>query len=139
MGGCGMARPGIHPQFRKKGIEAGRKTTGPMKKLLTIALMALTIALAAGEAAAQVRIRPVIVIGAGRVLPAPRARIRPAVPKGIIIAPSVAMRTAMLAVPNSKPIAVRLRGRVYIVKLKQGGTIRQVAVHAVTGAVVRVN
>ena len=89
---------------------------------------------------AQVRIQPNVSQN-GMV---PRLKIRPRVqkvrpvnPKLILIPPSVALKSAMVTVPNAKPLGVKLKGPLYIVKLKQGGTITQLGVHSVTGAVIR--
>ncbi len=109
-----------------------------MRKVLAIAFLALLTAFGTQEAMAQVRIQP-NVLQNGMV---PRLKIRPRVqkvrpvnPKLILIPPSVALKRAMGAIPNAKAIGVKLKGPLYIVKLKQGGTITQVGVHAATGVI----
>ena len=50
--------------------------------------------------------------------------------------PSDAVKRAMQAKPGAKPLGVKLEGGIYIVRLKQDGTIVQVGVDPVTGDVV---
>ena len=49
--------------------------------------------------------------------------------------PSAAVKRAMQAEPGAKPLGVKLRNGIYIVRLKQDGTIVQVGVDPVTGDV----
>ena len=98
-----------------------------MRKFCAIAIIALTAVLGAEHAAAQVR-GPAYAPRAGTSTP------RPMVPK-LIIPPSAAVRAALTALPKAKPLGVRAKGSVYIVKLKQGGRIIQLNVNAATGAV----
>ena len=92
-----------------------------MSKALTIAA-ALAAALMTGPAAAELSSASpegfVVAQSQGEVLP-----------------PSAAVRLAMDAVPGATPLGVKLRGGVYVVRLKQDGSIVQVAVDAVTGEV----
>lgn len=104
-----------------------------MRKLLTIAVVALMASLGAGLADAQVRVKPGV---NPNVMVAPRAqRVKPVVPKNVIIPPSAALRRAMSAAPGAKPLGVKLRNQTYIVRLKSGNTIKQLSVNSVTGAV----
>ena len=116
-----------------------------MQKFLAIALVVLTAVAGIGAASAQVRVQGYQTQGpAQRLLPrgqgqAPRLqpRVKQVRPNLILIPPSAAVRSALGAVPNAKPLGVRTRGPLYIVKLKQGGTIVQVGVNRTTGAVTR--
>ncbi|WP_373503885.1 hypothetical protein [Aestuariivirga sp.] len=108
-----------------------------MRKFLTIAVVALTAALGAGLADAQVRVKPmnpnVMVPKAQK---APRVQqVKPVKPNVVLLPPSAALKRAMGTVPNAKPLGVKLRGQTYVVRLKQGGTIKQLSVNSVTGAV----
>ena len=49
--------------------------------------------------------------------------------------PSQAVKLAVAAVPGSQPLGVKRKGQVYVVRLKQGGTVVQVIVDAATGEV----
>jgi hypothetical protein len=49
--------------------------------------------------------------------------------------PSAAVKRAMQANPGAKPLGVKLQGGIYVVRLKQDGTIVQVGVDPVTGDV----
>ncbi len=49
--------------------------------------------------------------------------------------PSTAVKLALQAVPGAEPLNVKLVGDSYVVRLKQDGTVVQVLVDAVTGAV----
>ena len=49
--------------------------------------------------------------------------------------PSAAVKLAMQANPGAKPLGVKLRGGIYVVKLKQDGTIIQVGVDPQSGDV----
>jgi hypothetical protein len=120
-----------------------------MRKFLTIALVALSTAFGAGMAEAQVRPRPYLVPGvSGQKLQlAPRARTAPRVqgaprvkqvrPKVNMLPPSAALKRALGVTPNAKALGVTLDGPLYIVKLRQGGTITKLGVNSVTGAVTR--
>ena len=105
-----------------------------MQKFLAIALVVLLVALDMGTASAQVRVQ-------GYQNPGAIQRIKPRLkqiqPRVIIIPPSRAVQIAAGALGNAKPLGVTLKGRRYIVKLKQGGTIVQMGVNARTGAVTR--
>ena len=105
-----------------------------MKKFFAIAIIALTAILGSGLSEAQVRINPVnpnVILP--RVLKGPR--IQPVVPRINMLPPSAALKRAMAMNPGAKPLGVKLRGQTYIVRLKQGGTITQLGVNPVTGAV----
>jgi hypothetical protein len=110
-----------------------------MRKLLTIAVVALSAALgAAGSGDAQVRIKPY----AGQTLKAPpikTPRVQPVKPRLNVLPPSAAVMRALRAVPQAKPLGVKLRNQTYIVRLKSGGTITQVGVDSVTGAVTSID
>lgn len=99
-----------------------------MRKFIAITLVALTTAFAAQTAIGQVR--------APTYAPTAKApRVQPKIP---LIPPSAALRAAMRAIPNAKPLgAPRVRGGMYVVKLKQGGRIIKLNVNAATGAVAR--
>lgn len=49
--------------------------------------------------------------------------------------PSAAVKRAMQAAPGAKPLGVKREGGIYIVRLKQDGTIVQVGVDPNTGDV----
>ena len=49
--------------------------------------------------------------------------------------PSAAVKRAMQATPGAKPLGVKIQGGIYVVRLKQDGTIVQVGVDPVTGDV----
>jgi hypothetical protein len=49
--------------------------------------------------------------------------------------PSAAVKRAVAANPGAKPLGVKLRGGIYVVRLKQDGTIIQVGVDPATGDV----
>lgn len=51
------------------------------------------------------------------------------------IPPSAAVKRAMQAMPGAKPLGVKRQGGIYVVRLKQDGTIVQVGVDPVTGDV----
>jgi hypothetical protein len=112
-----------------------------MRKLVSILLVAAMAIAGTSAAGAQVRIqapvgKPYVMVP--RAQKAPRVpRVTPVVPKLVIIKPSQALSAAMRAVPNAKPLGVRLKNQTYIVRLKQGGTITQLGVNSVTGAVTR--
>ena len=54
------------------------------------------------------------------------------------IQPSEAVNIAVAAAPGAEPLGVKRQGDVYIVKLKQGGTVVRVIVDAGSGGVVSV-
>ncbi|MFN4141518.1 PepSY domain-containing protein [Aestuariivirga sp.] len=91
-----------------------------MRKALTIATAILAAALSALPAAAQNS-------GGGQGYESQQG--------AELLPPSAAVKQAMRAVPGAKPLGVKLRGNVYVVRLKQDGTITQIGVDAVTGAV----
>jgi hypothetical protein len=95
-----------------------------MKRFVAIALVALTAAFAAGSADAQVRLK---------VPTAPT--INRITPKIVIIPPSVAVKNVIRLVPGAKPLSVRPKGNMIIVKVKKGGNIIQFNVNAATGAI----
>ena len=49
--------------------------------------------------------------------------------------PSAAVKLAMEAVPGAKALGVKLKGGIYVVRLKQDGSITQVGVDPATGEV----
>lgn len=103
-----------------------------MRKLLTIAVIALTAAFGAVGADAQVRTKPVY---SPNVIVRPKApRVKPVVPRTVLIPPSVALKHAMRLAPGAKPLGVKLRNQTYIVRFKSGNRIKQVGVNSVTGA-----
>ena len=53
----------------------------------------------------------------------------------MMIRPREAVRIALDAAPGAKPLGVRLRGSLYIVKLKQGNRIIRVRIDAASGAI----
>ncbi len=112
-----------------------------MRKFLMSVAVSLAVVLSAPAADAQVRIQtyipppsPDIIVPKQPRLKAPRAQqVRP---KNILLPPSAALKRALGAVgPGVKPLGVKLRGNTYVVRLKQGGTIRQLGVDSVTGVV----
>ena len=104
-----------------------------MRKFITIAIIALTAALGAGAADAQVRIKAYGNPGVAR-LKIPRVMVQP---KIVNLPPSAAIRAAMRMMPGAKALGVKIRGQTYIVRLKSGGTIAQIGVNSVTGAASR--
>jgi uncharacterized membrane protein YkoI len=103
-----------------------------MRKLLLAVAMAAAL-MGAVDASAQLKMRayqgPKIMNG-----PVMRAPVlRP--PMVRVIPPSMALNRAMSIVPKSQALGVKLKGGLYIVKLKQGNTVRQVHVDAATGDV----
>lgn len=63
-------------------------------------------------------------------LPAP-----PVLAQDAQLPPSEAVKRAVQAVPGAEALGVKLKGGVYVVRLKQDGTVIQVLVDAVTGDV----
>ena len=106
-----------------------------MKKFITIIIVALTAVLGTGLSEAQVRIKPVMNpnVMVPKALKIPR--VQPFVPRIILLPPSVALKRALAMNPGAKPLGVKLRGQTYIVRLKLDGTITQLGVNPVTGAV----
>ncbi len=51
------------------------------------------------------------------------------------IPPSGAVKRAVAAVPGAEPLGVKRKGAIYVVKLKQGGSIIRMGVDAKTGDV----
>jgi hypothetical protein len=136
MESCDLDHSFIHLQFRLPCLEqASKGRLGAMKKLLTIAAVALTVALMPGVSDAQVRVKP----GVNPYVMVPKApranRVKPVTPRVVVLPPSAALKRAMRVAPNAKPLGVKLRGDTYVVRLKQGGTITQLGVNSVTGAV----
>ncbi|MGH6908210.1 MAG: hypothetical protein ACREVW_16955 [Burkholderiales bacterium] len=98
-----------------------------MRRVLFAAAIAAAL-LGTQDASAQVKLRLQVAprIMNGPVIRAPVIRVIP---------PSMALNRAMMLVPQSQALGVKLKGGLYIVKLKQGNTIRQVHVDAATGDV----
>lgn len=100
-----------------------------MRKRLAMAIIGLAALIGAGAASAQVKIQvytPNMAPKAVRNAPKPVMQVVP---------PSVAMRQALAIKPNAKALGVKLKGPLYIVKLKDGNKITQVRVNARTGLV----
>ena len=53
----------------------------------------------------------------------------------VIIPPSAALSRALGAAPGAKALGIKMKGPLYIVKLKQGNTVMQVRVNAATGLI----
>jgi uncharacterized membrane protein YkoI len=103
---------------------------GAMRKLL----LAIAIAAAlcgAGDASAQLKMRN---FGGGQLIKPPILSIKPG-PGMKMIPPSMALNRAMNMVPQSQALGVKLQGSHYIIKLKQGNSVKQVHVDAATGDV----
>ena len=92
-----------------------------IRKALTMA--ALALALAALPAAAQ----------EADGMEQPQQGAEQAIP------PSAAVKLAMQAMPGAKALGVTLRGGIYVVRLKQDGSITQVGVDPATGEVFPLN
>ena len=92
-----------------------------MRKALT--MTALLLALAAPLAAAQ----------EADGMDAPQQGAEQAMP------PSAAVKLAMQAMPGAKPLGVSVRGGIYVVRLKQDGSILQVGVDPASGEVFPLN
>ena len=86
--------------------------------------------LAAAPAFAQVKLPNIVVTPKIEMVPVVR------VPIIKIIPPSMALSRVMALVPNSQALSVKLKGPLYIVKVKKGKEIVQRRVNAVSGAVV---
>ena len=93
-----------------------------MRKLLIIAALGLATVMGADPVLAQAKLM-------NRV---PQVNKPPVI---LLIPPSAALSAAQRMVPGAKAIGVKLRGNVYIVKLKQGNTILQKRIVAGNGAV----
>jgi hypothetical protein len=112
-----------------------------MRKFIIAAVVMLSAALGAEMADAQVRIKPRMQNYGGQNIIVPRVNKMPRVPniqvkpKINILPPSAALKRAMGAMPNSKPLGLKLRNQTYIVRLKSGGTITEVGVNSQTGAI----
>lgn len=91
-----------------------------MRKALTMA--ALLLALAAPPATAQEADGMDQQQGAEQAMP-----------------PSAAVKLAMQAMPGAKPLGVSVRGGIYVVRLKQDGSIVQVGVDPASGEVFPLN
>ena len=116
-----------------------------MRKLL----LAIAIAAAlcgAGDASAQLKMRnfggpkpPGLNLKPPSLnMKPPGFNMKPPVLKGPalrMIPPSMALNRAMNMVPQSQALGVKLQGSHYIIKLKQGNSVRQVHVDAATGDV----
>lgn len=99
-----------------------------MRKFFVIVAFALMAGLSVGDATAQVRFT------LARVQQVQQRRVPPIL-SPLVIPPSAAVTAAIRANPGAKPLGINTRGNVYIIKLKQGNTIRQVRVNGITGAV----
>jgi hypothetical protein len=105
-----------------------------MRKFLAIVAVALSATLGvAGTVDAQVRIKPSV----GQTVKVPR--VQPVKPRINILPPSAAVMRALRALPQAKPLGVKLRNQTYIVRLKSGGTIKQVGVDSVSGDVTSID
>ncbi|MBI2719349.1 MAG: hypothetical protein HY245_13225 [Rhizobiales bacterium] len=99
-----------------------------MRRLLIIAAALFTISSASGTASAQTK--PMIYLP-----PVTLQKIQqPRLPIINFIPPSVALSRAMTIAPQATALGVKLKGPLYIVKLKQGNQVLQVHVDAATGA-----
>lgn len=106
---------------------------GPMRKFLAVIVVTLFAAAGMVPADAQVRIKPYG--NQGQVFKGNRQRGQQVKPRMLLLPPSAALKRALRAMPNAKPLGVKLRGDTYVVRLKSGGTIIQLGVDSVTGAV----
>jgi hypothetical protein len=97
-----------------------------MRRIVLIATMLLAATLAAG---------PVFAQKVPMYVPTAPLVIKPKIPIVKVIPPSVALGNALRVVPGAQPLGVKIKGPLYIVKLKQGNTVKQVNVNAATGAV----
>jgi hypothetical protein len=103
-----------------------------MRGILALAVIVVTTGLVTGAASAQVRLPlyvPNVQINPNVVQPPPR------VPAIRIIPPSVAINNALALMPQAQALGVKLRGSLYIVKLKRGNQVIQLRVDAVSGEV----
>ena len=107
------------------------RTTVQMRKFFLIAAVMLTAGSGVADAVAQVRLPP----ARAQQYQPPRIRRVPSVQIPLLIPPSAALSAAMRAAPGAKPLGVTQRGPLYIVKLKQGNTVRRVRVNGATGMV----
>ena len=95
-----------------------------MRKGIFIAALMLATIAGGGSAFAQVRVVTPNMV--------PKMAKPPVI---LLIPPSAALSAAARSAPGAKAIGVKLRGNVYIVKLKQGNTILQKRIVAGNGAV----
>jgi hypothetical protein len=104
-----------------------------MRRILTLGALLLAIGLGTGVAAAQTRV-PLVVPNVQinpNVIKTPTAKV----PIIKVIPPSMAINNALALMPQATALGVKLRGPIYIVKLKQGNQVIQVRVDAVSGIV----
>ena len=109
-----------------------------MRKLIITAIAAFTAFAGIDTADAQVRIGPGIADfnGSAIIMVQKQPRLRRAKPGMLIISPSEALKMAQRAMPaGAKALGVRLRGNVYVVRFKKGGTVSQVIVDSATGTI----
>jgi hypothetical protein len=99
-----------------------------MRRLILAVAIATAAVFAVVPASAQVRFQ-------GYGTPRIRMKAPPVIPIIRVIPPSMAVNRALAYAPRAKPLGVRLKGPLYIVKLKQGNTVLQVRVNAATGDV----
>lgn len=108
-----------------------------MRGFLISILAVVAIAAGFSVAEAQVRFRPSFMIGNGpelvQVQPRLRAQQQPAQ-----ISPSEAVMIALRTVPNAKPLGVKQRGNIYVVRLRSGNQVVRVGVNSATGAVIAI-
>lgn len=99
-----------------------------MRRVLLALAIAAAAVFGAADASAQVKLRVIVnpKILNGPVIKAPIIRVIP---------PSLALNRALMLAPNAQALGVKLKGGLYIVKLKQGNTVRQIHVDAATGDV----
>jgi hypothetical protein len=88
-----------------------------MRKMLSIAALALTVAMGAVPAASQ------------------DGSNQGGYEEQGGLPPSAAVKRAVAAYPGAKPLGVKRRGAIYVVRLRQDGTIIQVGVDPATGDV----
>jgi uncharacterized membrane protein YkoI len=107
-----------------------------MRLIATIAAILAAALVAAEPASAQVRVQGYGAPKAVKVQPhlQPHLKQPRAKPPIFLIPPSAALSRALAMAPNAKPIGVRLKGNLYIIRLKQGNKVMQVRVNAATGA-----
>jgi uncharacterized membrane protein YkoI len=104
-----------------------------MRRLLIAAAIAAATVFGAVDTFAQVKVRPAYT---PKVMNAPVMK-GPVIKTPVIkvIPPSMALSRALMVAPNAKALGVKLKGGHYNVRLKEGKTIRQIRIDAVTGAV----
>ncbi|MFT3989739.1 hypothetical protein [Aestuariivirga sp.] len=106
-----------------------------LKLCRAVAIAATAAVLAAGPALAQVKIMVPTVRVAPTVKVAPVPTVRVAPPTVRIIPPSMALRNIKQIMPQVQILNVAPRGAGYVVKVKDGATVRQIRVDGATGAV----